>query len=46
MKTGKILLVQLCLLLAACQGEQGDDLDQFIANAEKDMRVRPLLGSP
>lgn len=40
MKTGKILLVQLCLLLAACQGGQGDDLDQFIANAEKDMRVR------
>lgn len=39
MKTGKILLVQLCLLLAACQGGQGDDLDQFIANAEKDMRV-------
>ena len=40
MKTGKLLLVQLCLLLVACQGGQGDDLDQFIANAEKDMRVK------
>ncbi|HEY8355254.1 MAG TPA: pilus assembly protein PilP [Methylophilaceae bacterium] len=40
MKTGKILLVQLGLLLAACQGGQGDDLDRFMANAEKDMRVK------
>lgn len=44
MKSGKILLVQLCLLLAACQGGQGDDLDQFMADAAKDMlvRVEPL----
>ncbi|PKO54612.1 MAG: pilus assembly protein PilP [Betaproteobacteria bacterium HGW-Betaproteobacteria-2] len=40
MKAGKILLVQLCLLLAACQGGKGDDLDQFIADAAKDMRVK------
>lgn len=40
MKLRHILLIQLCALLAACQGEKGDDLDQFMAESAKDMRVR------
>ncbi len=33
-----------CLLLCACQGSQGDDLDQFMANAGKGMstRIKPI----
>lgn len=40
MKLRHILLIQFCALLAACQGETGDDLDKFMAESAKDMHVR------
>lgn len=30
----------LCVLLSACGTDKGDDLDQFMANASSDMRVK------
>lgn len=44
MKLKHLLLIQLCILLAACQGGKGDDLDKFIEESGKSMRpkVDPL----
>lgn len=44
MKLKHLLLIQLCILLAACQGGKGDDLDKFIEESGKTMRpkVEPL----
>jgi type IV pilus assembly protein PilP len=38
------LIIQLCLLVAACGGDKGDDLDNFMEEAAKDMhaRIEPL----
>src|SRR5690606_3966296 len=40
MKIGHIIVIQLCIFLAACQGGKGDDLDRFIAESAQDMRVK------
>lgn len=39
-----LVLIQLCILMAACQGSKGDDLDRFIAESGENMRpkVEPL----
>jgi len=39
-----IFILQLCFLLLGCSGEEGDDLDQFMRDAVKDMhaRIEPL----
>lgn len=44
MKLKHLLLIQLAVLLAACQGGKGDDLDNFIEESGKTMRpkVDPL----
>ncbi len=35
-----ILIIQLCLLVAACGGGKGDDLDKFMEESAKDMRAK------
>jgi type IV pilus assembly protein PilP len=44
MKLKHLLLIQLCVLMTACQGGKGDDLDKFIEESGKTMRpkVDPL----
>ena len=44
MKLKHLLLIQLCVLMTACQGGKGDDLDKFIEESGKTMRpkVNPL----
>lgn len=44
MKAGHAVAALCCLLLVACQGGKGDDLDQFMAEAAQNMhpRVEPL----
>lgn len=39
-----ILVIQLCLLIAACGGGEGDDLDKFMEESAKDMhaKIEPL----
>lgn len=40
----KIMLLTMCTVLVACNGDQGDDLDKFMASAANDMskNVEPL----
>ncbi len=44
MKLKHLMLIQLCVLMTACQGGKGDDLDKFIEESGKTMRpkVDPL----
>ncbi len=44
MKTQRIFIVHLLLLLSACSGQDGDDLDQFMLEAGKNVpgRIEPL----
>lgn len=37
---GFFVTLSFCLLLSACGDDKGDDLDQFMANASGDMRVK------
>lgn len=36
----KVIIIALALLVSACGPDKGDDLDQFMAEAGNDMRVR------
>jgi type IV pilus assembly protein PilP len=40
MKLRSLLLIQLCMFLAACQGGKGDDLDQFMEESARNMQVK------
>jgi type IV pilus assembly protein PilP len=40
MKIRNLLIIQLCVLVCACGGSQGDDLDKFMQDSAKDMRVK------
>lgn len=40
MKFKQLLLIQFCLLIAACQGGKGDDLDKFIEESAQNMRPK------
>lgn len=40
MKFKQLLLIQFCILLAACQGSKGDDLDKFIEESALNMRPK------
>jgi type IV pilus assembly protein PilP len=35
-----ILIIQLCLLITACSGGKGDDLDKFMEESAKNMHVK------
>jgi type IV pilus assembly protein PilP len=39
-KIRKLLIIQLCLLVCACSGGKGDDLDKFMEDSAKDMRAK------
>lgn len=40
MKIRLLIVIQLCVFLVACQGNEGDDLDQFIAESAQNMRAK------
>lgn len=40
MKFKQLLLIQLCILMMACQGGKGDDLDKFIEESAQNMRPK------